>query len=183
MVTVTLLPQSRPLTVADLDAVPDDGQRYELVDGTLIVTPSPAVTHQRVVGNLYTLLRSACPEQYEVMVAPLDVKVSDRTVLQPDLLVAGRDALDGPRMEGAPVLAVEVTSPSTRLVDRNLKRAAYESAGTASYWIVDPDGPTVIAWQREEAAYVEVATATGDEVFEVSVPYPVRLRPSDLLAR
>ena len=97
MVTVMLLPQSRPLTVADLDAVPDDGHRYELVDGTLIVT----------------------------------------------------------------------------------KRAAFESAGTASYC----DGPTVVEWQRDEAAYVEVAAATGNEVFEVGEPYPVRLRPSDLLAR
>ena len=61
MGTVTTLPRSRPLTRADLDAMPDDGHRYELIDGALIVTPAPSVGHQFSVGRLHLLLAAACP--------------------------------------------------------------------------------------------------------------------------
>lgn len=180
--TMTTLPWSRPLTAADLEALPDDGHRYELIDGTLIVTPSPAVPHQRVVGNLFVLLRQHCPEELEVMLAPLDVTVSDRTVLQPDLLVAPRSTLAGRRMEGLPVLAVEVVSPSTRLVDLTLKRAAYERAGVAGYWVVDPREPRVSVWEAAaDGRYDEPREAGGDQALAVAAPYPLVLIPADLV--
>jgi len=175
------LPQSRPLTAADLETMPDDGHRYELIDGALIVTPSPAVAHQRAVGNLYLLLRAGCPDDLEVMLAPLDITVSDITVLQPDLLVAPRTTLSGRKMVGLPVLAVEVLSPSTRLIDLNLKRAAFERAGVASYWVVDPEVPALTAWQLVEGRYAEVAVATGEETVRLDLPFPVDLSPSRLV--
>lgn len=181
MVSVTLIPQSRPLTATDLEAMPDDGHRYELIDGTLIVTPSPAVPHQRVVGNLHVLLRASVAEHLEVMLAPLDIAVSEFTVLQPDLLVAGRETLAGRKMVGVPVLAIEVLSPSTRLIDLNLKKAAFEKAGVQSYWVVDPDRPAITAWQLIDGGYVEVASAEADQAFRVAVPFPLEIVPSDLV--
>lgn len=181
MSTMTVLPQSRPLTRADLESMPDDGHRYELIDGTLIVTPSPAVPHQRIVGNLHLLLRAGVPEHLEVMLAPLDITVSDITVLQPDLLVAGRDTLAGQKMVGLPVLAVEVLSPSTRLIDLNLKKAAFERAGVESYWVVDPDRPAITVWQLIDSAYAEVATVEGNETLRVDAPFPLAITPSDLV--
>lgn len=181
MVAVTLIPQSRPLTAADLEAMPDDGHRYELIDGTLIVTPSPAVPHQRIVGNLYMALRAHAPQHLEVMLAPLDITVSEFTVLQPDLLVAGREALVGRKMVGLPVLAVEVLSPSTRLIDLNLKKAAFERAGVECYWVVDPDSPAVTVWQLANGAYVEVATVEADKTLLVEAPFSLTLTPSDLV--
>lgn len=181
MAVVTLIPQSRPLTAADLEAMPDDGHRYELIDGTLIVTPSPAVPHQRIVGNLYVLLRAGAPDHLEVMFAPLDITVSDITVLQPDLLVAGRETLAGRTMVGLPVLAVEVLSPSTRLIDLNLKKAAFERAGVESYWVVDPERPAITAWQLIDGSYAEVATVEGDETLQVDAPFPLAITPSDLV--
>lgn len=181
MVTMTPLPQSRPLTAADLGTMPDDGHRYELVDGTLVVTPSPAVPHQRVVGNLHLALRAACPADLEVMLAPLDINVSDQTVLQPDLLVATRQALTGRRMTGLPVLAVEVLSPSTRLVDLSLKRAAYEVAGVTSYWVVDPDPVALTAWLLVDGAYEQQASVSAGGVFVTESPFDLSLDPADLI--
>jgi Uma2 family endonuclease len=86
---MTTLPWGRPLTCADLDAMPDDGHRYELIDGTLIVSPAPRPLHQRVVTRVWRLLDDARPDDsFEVFVAPLDVILSDDTLLQPDVLVA-----------------------------------------------------------------------------------------------
>jgi Uma2 family endonuclease len=181
MTAATGLPHGRPLTAADLATMPDDGHRYELIDGALIVTPSPAVPHQRVVGNLYVLLRGACPEAFEVMLAPLDVTVSEITVLQPDLLVAPRPTLAGRKMDGLPVLAVEVLSPSTRLIDLNLKRAAFERAGVASYWVVDPDRRSLTAWELIDGQYAEVAAVTGDESWRGQLPFPVEVSPAHLV--
>ncbi len=114
METVTTLPRNRPLTRADLVQVPDDGHRYELVDGTLVVTPAPAVRHQRAVANLLVCLKASCPDPLDVLTAPLDVALADDTVLQPDLLVARRGDFTDRDLPVAPLLAVEVLSPSTR---------------------------------------------------------------------
>lgn len=181
MVTMTSLPRSRSLTAADLAALPDDGHRYELVDGTLVVTPSPAVPHQRAVLRLGAALLAACPPELEVMTAPLDIGVSDDTVLQPDLLVATREALSGRRLVEVPLLAVEVLSPSTRLVDLNLKRAAFERAGVASYWVVDTDLPSIAAWELVDGAYVDRAGAVGAELFRAREPFAFRVAPAGLV--
>lgn len=176
------MPHGRVFTAADLEAMPDDGNRYEIIDGALIVTPSPAIPHQRVVGNTYLVLRGGVPDSLEVMLAPLDVTVSDRTVLQPDLLVATREALAGRKMVGVPVLAIEVLSPSTRLIDLNLKKAAFREAGVGHYWVVDPERPALTAWRLDGAEWVEVGAVTGAEELAVTEPFPVRLRPAELVS-
>jgi putative restriction endonuclease len=81
-----------PLTAEDLEDTPDDGHRYELVDGCLIVTPSPNLAHQRCLAALHLLLHRACPSGYEVVIGPFDFKAGPDTVLEPDLLVARVDA-------------------------------------------------------------------------------------------
>ena len=120
MDSVTTLPRSRPLTRADLDTMPDDGHRYELIDGSLIVTPAPSPRHQGAVGELYLLLRLACPAHLQVFLAPLDVALADDTIMQPDLLVARRADVTERDLPTAPVLAVEVLSPSSRPIDLTL---------------------------------------------------------------
>jgi Putative restriction endonuclease len=82
MGTVTVLPRGRALTRSDLEQMPDDGHRYELVDGTLIVTPAPSPRHQRAVARLHLLLSRGCPADLEVLFAPLDVALTDDTALQ-----------------------------------------------------------------------------------------------------
>lgn len=181
MAVVTVLPRSRPLTAADLETVPDDGHRYELVYGTLVVTPAPSTDHQAVVTNLSAALLLACPPTLRVRVAPVDVVLGHDTVLQPDILVARRADLTKRNLPTAPVLAVEVLSPSTRLVDLNLKRARYLEAGCPSYWVVDPDEPSLTAWELRDGEYVVVARVAGDEEFTAALPYAVTVAPARLV--
>lgn len=181
METVTTLPRGRPLTRADLEQVPDDGHRYELIDGALVVTPAPSMRHQRAVLNLAVRLRQTCPDEWEVFVAPFAVALADDTELQPDVLVARRADLAERDLPASPVLVVEVLSPSTRLVDLNLKKARFEVAGTPAYWVVDPIEPRLTAWELRGSAYVEVADVTADEVFETTVPFPVTIVPASLV--
>ena len=90
-----------PLTEDDLAAMPDDGHRYELIDGTLIVTPAPGLHHQICVTALGILLGTVMPPELRVLVAPFDVRLSRLTVLQPDMLVASKSDFDEARLARA----------------------------------------------------------------------------------
>ena len=182
MTVVTTLPFSRPLTRADLEDLPDDdGHRYELIDGVLIVSPGPQLPHQDMVGNLYLLLRAACPPHLKVVLAPFAVALADDTEVQPDLIVAARTQFTRKELPGPPLLAVEVLSPSTRRIDLLLKRDRLQAAGVPSYWLVDPTGPSVTVLELQDGAYVEAARADGAQACEVLLPYPVRMVPQELL--
>ena len=182
MAAVTTLPFGRPLTRDDLDGMPDDGHRYELVDGVLVVSPSPLMRHQDLVGGLYVTLRQLCPEHLKVVLGPFDVVLADDTVLVPDLIVAARDQLTERDHPGAPLLSIEVLSPSTRRFDQLVKRDRLQSAGAGAYWLVDPDGPTITVLELRDGVLVETASAAGDEVLEVRSPFPLSLTPSSLLS-
>ncbi len=84
-------------------------------------------------------------------------------------------------MPTAPLLAVEVASPSTRLVDRNIKLPRFERAGCPSFWILDPLEPSLTAWELQSGSYVEVAHVVADESWTATAPFPVTLTPSTLL--
>ena len=180
MTAVTALPFSRPLVRADLDDLPDDGHRYELIDGSLIVSPGPQLPHQDMVGNLYLRLRAACPADLKVVLAPFDVVLADDTVVEPDLLVAPRTQFTRRELPGGPLLAVEVLSPSTRRVDLLLKRDRLQAAQVPSYWLVDPDVPAVTVLELRDGVYEQVGHVTGGQALEVDRPFRVRLVPREL---
>ena len=170
-----------PFTEDDLAAMPADGHRYELLDGTLLVTPAPSLNHQLCAGSLFVLLREARQPGQVVLLAPFDVRLSRITVLEPDVLVAWRADLTPARLEGTPLLTVEILSPSTRRIDVSAKRLAYEAAGVPAYWLVDPDIPSLTVLELEDGRYVERATVAGDEPFHATVPFPVTVEPAGLL--
>jgi len=180
MDTMTLLPQGRPLTRDDLDAMPDDGHRYEIIDGVLVVTPAPSTGHQDLVRQLFLVLSAACPDELEVYFAPLEVMLSEDTVIEPDLLVARSDEFTGRGLPGAPLLAVEVLSPGTRRIDLVVKRSRLEAAGVPSYWVVDPEEPTLTVWELVEGHYVEVAHVACQEEYAATSPFPVTIVPARL---
>lgn len=159
--------------------------RVEVIDGTLIVVPASSPRHQRAVGTLWRVMDHALPQSVlEVVLGPFNVVFSDNTAVEPDLLVARRDDLEEPGLAKAPpLLLVEVLAPTTRRYDLMLKRVCYEAAGTPSYWVVDPDVPSLTAWELRDGRYVEVAEVTGDETFHAEIPYPVDITPSTLVRR
>ena len=160
-----VLPWGAPLSYDDLQAMPDDGHRYELVDGVLIVTPAPRVSHQRAVARLIVLLAGAAGDEHDVLPAPFDYKVSDLTVLQPDLLVARRTDLGAERLERTPLLVVEVQSPSTRRIDLGTKRLAFEGAGVPWYWLIDPETFLVEEYQHTPTGYLLSASVPAGQPF------------------
>ncbi|CAM2911780.1 Uma2 family endonuclease [Skermania piniformis] len=177
----SLISGSGPITVADLAELPDDGRRYELLDGVLIVSPAPGTRHQAITYRLYGVLEAACPAELAVLGAPYAVHVGENTELQPDLLIGRLADFTATDLPAAPVLVVEVASPSTALIDRNTKKAAYARMGVAHYWIIEPAGPRLTAYRSADGEYHEVATAIGAETFTATTPFPVRFVPRDLL--
>ena len=138
----------RHWTVDDLADLPDDGQRYEIIDGELFVTPSPSLRHQEAIGELYLLLRAYLSRERvgHAFFAPADVIFSPIRAVQPDLLVL--PLINGRRPDqfgyvGRLLLAIEVLSPSTARADRVAKRTMFRDEGVAEYWIVDLDARTV----------------------------------------
>ena len=168
------------LTYADLQALPDDRNRYELIDGELLVSAAPNTAHQRAVAALYRLLFSTAPAGFEVFFVPYDWYVDDRNVYEPDLLVAASDDLTDRYLPHPPVLAVEVLSPSTRRTDLVRKRAAYERAGLPHYWLVDPVVPSLTVLERVGGRLVEVLAVKDDEVVELARPFPISLSPASV---
>jgi Uma2 family endonuclease len=178
---MTTIPVEDWFTADDLDSLPDDGQRYELLDGELLVTPSPRVRHQNVAGELYYLLRLVVPPGLRLLPAPMDVRFGPKRQLQPDLLVIHDEGLEAVRVESVPLLVVEILSPGTRTRDQVTKRRAYEQEGVASYWIVDPKTPSLTVLELQDGAYVEVARVQGTQAWTAIAPYAVTVVPADLL--
>jgi Uma2 family endonuclease len=180
-VSVPVMPRDHDWTVADLDDLPDDGLRYELLDGALVVSPAPSMLHQRVVTRIWSLLNDACPHDLEVFVGPVDWQPDVRTSLQPDVVVASRlDA--GPKALTLPlVLAVEVLSPSTRRKDQVWKRIIFEEAGVGAVWFIDPEVPSIETLVLVHGRYERETVATGTEQVTLAHPCRVTLRPSDLV--
>ncbi len=181
MTSVTVLPRGRPWTVADLADLPDDGLRYELVDGTLLVSPAPSKLHQRCAARLHLVLTSACPPDLEAFFAPTDYQPTSTRCLQPDLLVLRRDDPGDAAVTTPLALAVEVLSPSSRSIDHVLKRELYQQAGVQAYWVVDPAEPSVTAWWLDDGRYGDPLVVRGDEPFAVERPFRARLVPADLV--
>lgn len=135
-------------TVDDLEHLPDDGRRYEVIDGELLVTPAPSLDHQEAIARLHLLLAPyvAAHRCGHVVFAPADVVFSPRRGVQPDLFVLPLAEGRRPRRfaeAGRLLLAVEVLSPSTARADRVEKRRVYREEGVAEYWIVDLDARVI----------------------------------------
>lgn len=177
---MAVMVSTRMLTRDDLDALPDDGLRHELVDGTFVMTPAPGVPHQRFLLGLYRALHLAVAEtDLEVLVAPLDVVLGPH-VVEPDLIIAPRAAFSQRDLSTAPLLVVEVRSPSTAWLDEGRKRSLYEESGVTQYWLADPVKPSVTVLTLVDGRYEQTALVQGEEVLTLHSPLHITVRPSDL---
>jgi Uma2 family endonuclease len=154
----------------DFLSLPEDGNRYEILDGELVVTPPPELRHQRVSRNLQRILDRHIVENGlgELFSAPVAVRLADKTIVEPDLLfvAAGREnVFSRLSIDAAPDLVVEILSPSTASRDRGVKSQLYARLGVGHYWILDPQERVLRAYEASEDAYECIATCEGATVF------------------
>lgn len=173
-------PDPRPLTVDDLEHMPDDGRRYELVEGRLDVSPAPTYDHTVVNDRLHVTLALQAPKGLIVSTAPGINFNADRTHHRiPDLVVIPRTDRKPHCLTQAPLLAVEIVSQSSTFRDHHTKRNEYAKFGIASYWIIDPnpENPGLIELRLEEGQYREGSQAFGHDLFTTDAPFPLSLVP------
>ena len=159
-------PRQAVLTYHDYAALPDDGRRYEIHDGELSVTPAPSPQHQICAANLFRILDSHVRSHGLglVLFAPLDVILSDTSIVQPDLVYlasGGLGAVSRRGIEGPPTLAVEILSPSTTAIDRATKHDLYARHGVPFFWLVDPEARLIEAYRLEGERYTLALRASG----------------------
>ncbi|MFC4014889.1 Uma2 family endonuclease [Nonomuraea purpurea] len=180
----TVLPGPAPYTVDDLLKLPDDGNRYELFNGSLVVSPAPTPPHQDAIFLLQTILYQAVPRHLKVL-STVNVRKSDRDLYIPDIVVLPRDRFKETKLEFSSndvALAVEIGSPSTRARDRGMKTEAYASAGIPNYWRVELDeGPTLYVYELDGDSYKPPTAYKAGTTVTLSAPYPVSFDPADLV--
>jgi len=168
----------RKLDYDDYAGIPPDRNRYELIDGDLHVTPAPSPIHQRVSRRLQRFMEDYFHPRGlgEVFNAPIDLILTPHDVVQPDLLVAAPGQVSARGIEGAPVLVVEILSPSTTRQDRTVKAQRYAALGVAHYWIADPEARKLECYRLSAAQYTLLVLGEGDAVLvhpdwpELSIP-------------
>jgi Uma2 family endonuclease len=169
-----------PWTEPDLHLFAQDGHRYEIVDGSLHVTPPLDGPHEAVVRALVTTLRGAAPAGWWVC-ARLGIETGTSNLI-PDVTVLRPQSSGASWSDPADVaLVVEVETPASRRYDRLLKPTLYADAGIASYWRIETDeaAPSLRLYTRQEAgAYTLERTIEGSELVELEAPFPVRVAPS-----
>jgi Uma2 family endonuclease len=155
---VSLRPQGT-WTYQDWLHFPDDGWKYEIIDGELYMTPPPATGHQRSSGSLFARMYVyvADNDLGEVLEAPCAVRLPNQPVpVEPDIFFIKKERLDiigEKEVEGAPDLIIEVLSPSNANYDREKKFEIYQVAGVPEYWLVDYQNKTVEIFTLTEGTY------------------------------
>jgi Uma2 family endonuclease len=162
-------PQLAPFTAADYREMPDDGRRYQLVEGELFIAPAPNTFHQFVQKNLLCLLHNFLLRHPlgTVLGAPCDVYLDDLNIFQPDVLYVSREhaaRIHDDGIHGAPDLAIEILSPSSAALDRR-KRGLLAKAGAVEFWQIDPALRQIQRFVLAESAAKPVALIDEPETF------------------
>jgi Uma2 family endonuclease len=182
MATNLLLDKRTPWTADDWVELPDDGRRYEIADGALIMAPPPSPLHQAVTDEIRQILRPALPKDLRIQ-ENTGVRLGDQLRI-PDLVVLRAEAVwrPGALLADDVLLAVEVVSPSSAQEDRVAKPAQFARAGVGHYWVVDPaDGPSVHVLRLAGTVYERTHLGRGEDVLTLWEPVEVRFSPASLL--
>ena len=171
----------------DIWDTPEDGNRYEVIDGQLFVTPPPLIRHQRGAGGLYRHLAPHVHAQGlgSLFFAPVGLVLDEENGIQPDLVFVSRERsgiISERAIEGAPDLIVEVLSPSTQARDRGIKMRRYARSGVPWYWILDPVGRALQEYRLAEQGYELIATSGPGSVFRPQLFTGVEIPIDDLWA-
>lgn len=171
---------------ADYLRLPDDGKRYEIIEGVLYVANAPSIEHQFTVSEILFQLKLFVRDKVlgQVYTAPIEVHLSENTKpVQPDVLFMRTDrqpSLGAQFFEGAPDLIVEVISPSSIRLDRHVKFDIYERSGVAEYWLADPKARLVEVYTLSNGEYALLGQYTGDEMIQSKVLAGLQIKTSIL---
>lgn len=161
-------PRQGSWTYDDYAALPDDGQRYEIVNGVLLITPAPNPDHQSIAARLtyYLFMHVELAGRGRVFPTPIDVELEPKNVFQPDVVVllnAHLDRVAAKKIIGAPDLVIEIASPGTATYDRVSKYDVYARAGIPEYWIVKPTNRTIEVLILENGEYYSSGIFRGEQ--------------------
>ena len=188
MAQLARLPRHGRYTARDLWRMPDDDKRYEIIEGEVVVSPAPYVSHQQALANLYDIVKAHVAKHAlgVVLFAPVGVVLETLSGVEPDLVFvakARRAIIQAKGIFGAPDLAVEILSPSTAARDRGRKRDLYARTGVAHYWYVDPRAGKLTALRLDGARYAVEAEVGPRGTFKPSLFPGLVIRLRDVLAR
>ena len=163
------------LTYEDYVLLPNDRNRYEILEGELTATPAPSTKHQSVSANLFKLLSRHIDNRNlgKLLYAPIDLILASTSVLQPDLVFVAKDRqriITDKAIEGVPDLVIEILSPSTSRTDRVTKAQIYARHSVPAYWIVDPDEELIEIYLLDVDGY-RLATTLQGAVPRVALPF------------
>jgi Uma2 family endonuclease len=160
-------------TYDDYQQFPDDGKRYEIIEGEVYVTPAPSADHQRVLRDLVLMVAPWVEKKKlgEIFFAPFDVVMDQTNVVQPDLVFIAKEHADriAHGLTGSPELAVEILSPTTRKRDRTIKLRTYEQHGVGHLWLIDPESHDLEEYVLGKKKYSLATKLAGGAVFEPAV--------------
>jgi Uma2 family endonuclease len=178
----TLLLPAPPLTVADLDELGLEDPRFDLIDGMCLVRAWPTPLETRVTKRLVRLLVEATPPHMRVHTRGVSLRFKPRSEIVPDIIVAAAGGGDRPRrITDLPLLVVEVAERSNQRYDRTLKFDVYRDHGVPSCWLVDPDTPSIDAYDLVDGRYVRIGSAAGTEELRVTSPVGCTIVPATLI--
>lgn len=174
-------------TVQDYEGFPDDGTRYEIIEGDLYMTPAPSLDHQDLSGRLHLILAAWVSKGAggRLYYAPVDVHLAFDTVVQPDLLWISPERVPlilKDRVRGAPDLVIEILSPSTARTDQTVKRERYALHGVREYWLVDPGQKSLTILSLREGGFVSHLSGTGVAPVGSAIDPSLQVIPAELFA-
>lgn len=156
-------------TCSDYRLLPDNGKRYEILEGELLMSPSPNTKHQIVLLNLAAILKSFVERNNlgQIFIAPYDIVLSKYDVVQPDIIFVSnnkKQIIKSTHIEGIPDLVVEIISPGSAQRDRIIKRKIYALHGVKEYWIVHAEKERVQVLRLEKGDFKRIAELTGEDI-------------------
>ncbi|MDT4995618.1 MAG: hypothetical protein QOH97_5510 [Actinoplanes sp.] len=180
------LPPRDGWTTDDLDAMPEDGVRRELLDAVLHVSPSPTDVHGIISGLLFAALYASCPRSLQVS-QTVEVRINPRRSLIPDLVVATDAAAQRRSAKYAPhevVLAIEIVSPTSTSMDRIMKPVLYAAAGIPYYWRIETDGKIAVhTYKIDPIRETYEPFGTFLDTIETEEPWPIKVPIDSLTPR
>ena len=187
MASETVTAETLLLTYEDYRRLPDDGKRYELVEGEMHMIAAPTTEHQRISFNLTVAIGTHVREQSlgSLFVAPTDVVLSRRDVIQPDILFVSKDRemiITETHIDGPPDLVIEILSPSTASLDQLVKRQLYARHGVREFCLVSPEASTIEVLELYEGAYRRHALVGRGDTVTSSVLEELELAIDEIFA-